>query len=85
MGRDPFLKRSMIDGDPLEGYPPSGIWIEDVAYDNDVVDAEDVHVEMTDDVGNDGSGHNQDNDGNVMDDESPLDEFHEVHRQVMEP
>jgi len=38
VGRDPFLMNSMIGGDPPKGYPLCGLWVEDVAYDNDVVE-----------------------------------------------
>ena len=33
MGRDPFLNKSLIGGDPIEGYPVHGIWVEDEALD----------------------------------------------------
>jgi hypothetical protein len=39
VGRDPFLTKSIIGGDPPEGYPPEGIWVEDMSFDDDVVDA----------------------------------------------
>jgi len=38
VGRDPFLNKSLISGDPIEGYPVGGIWVEDVAFDDDVID-----------------------------------------------
>ena len=43
VGRDDFLTKSMIGGDPPEGYPRIGIWMEDFSYDDDVVD---VAVDM---------------------------------------
>jgi len=57
VGRDPFLTKSLLGGDPLNGYPPDGMWVEDVAYDDDVIENMDtsngahfnIHVE--DDVG----------------------------------
>ena len=77
VGRDPFLQKSLLGGDPLEGYPPSGMWVEDVAFDNDVV--EDIpqnttpeHVEA------------ENVDGNEEHAPPLLDEFHEVERQVLE-
>jgi hypothetical protein len=76
-GRDPFLCKSLLGGDPPEGYPPGGIWVEDICCDNDVIedipsDTPRVHLDV-------------DNDG-VDDQETPplLDEFHEVERQVLE-
>ena len=39
VGRDPFLTKSIIGGDPAGGYPPSGIWVEDMPFDDDIVDA----------------------------------------------
>ena len=39
VGWDDFLTKSMIGRDPLEGYPCTSIWVEDFAYDDDVVDA----------------------------------------------
>ena len=38
VGRDPMLLKSILGGDPLEGYPSTGIWVEDVCCDNDVVE-----------------------------------------------
>jgi hypothetical protein len=77
VGRDPFLKKSLLGGDPLEGYPPLGIWVEDVACDNDAVE----------DTLQNGAGQHVEAD-NVLgsEDNGPplLDEFHEVERQVLE-
>jgi hypothetical protein len=39
VGRDPFLTKSIIGGDPVGGYPACGIWVDDVAYDDDIVEA----------------------------------------------
>jgi hypothetical protein len=73
VGRDPFLHKSLLGGDPPEGYPPDGIWVEDVCCDNDV--AEDIRSDRG----------RQHEDGNIGG-EPPLllDEFHEVERQVLE-
>ena len=38
MVRDPFLQKSLLGGDPLEGYPPCGMRVEDVACDDDVLE-----------------------------------------------
>jgi len=43
----------MIGGDPPNGYPPRGLWVEDVAYDDDVVEdynneAEDMQERVPD-------------------------------------
>ena len=39
VGRDRFLTKSVIGGDPLEGYPPRGIWVEDMPFDDDELNA----------------------------------------------
>ena len=80
-GRDPFFKSSLLGGDPLEGYPAGGMWVEDVAYDDDVVAdvPEDINfntVDISAEGGND-AARNEDID-------PPLDEYHEVQQQVME-
>ena len=80
-GRDPFFKSSLLGGDPLEGYPAGGMWVEDVAYDDDVVAdvPEDINFNTADvsaEEGNDAT-RNEDID-------PPLDEYHEVQRHVME-
>lgn len=81
VGRDPFLTKSIIGGDPPNGYPAEGIWVEDIAYDNDVVEdgptlaADDVVEDVVEDV----PGH----DHNTAD-ATPLDEYHDVQRQVMD-
>lgn len=75
VGRDPFLTKSIIGGDPPDGYPADGIWVEDIAYDNDVVDdgpilgANDVVLDVVQDV----PGH-----GRIADDVTLLDEYHDV-------
>lgn len=81
VGRDPALKKSLLGGDPLHGYPRGGLWVEDVAYDDDIIenmatrDGADVNFDVEDDIIE-----------NVDEDQGPpqLDEFHEVHRQVLE-
>jgi hypothetical protein len=73
VGRDPFLQKSLLGGDPLEGYPPGGIWVEDVRCDGDVV--ENISPDtLPEHVDADGDGHLP----------PLLDEFHEVERQVLE-
>ena len=82
VGRDPFLRTSIIGGDPPDGYPPHGIWVEDIPYDNDDV----VDVDPGD-VGNDGVPDfvaDVEGDEPVGGAETPLDEYHDVQRQVME-
>lgn len=91
VGRDPFLTSSMIGGDPIDGYPPHGIWVEDIAFDNDNIDVDSVLVN-NDVLGNDSVA--ADVVGNVVDDAggedvdegvgASLDEHHDVQRQVME-
>ena len=49
VGKDPFLRTSMIGADPPDGYPPHGIWVEDIPYNNNDV----VNVDPGD-VSNDG-------------------------------
>ncbi len=81
VGRDPFLEKSLLGGDPPEGYPPQGLWIEDVAYDNDVI--QNANSDVARDIDN--IGLDEDNlQQPGMDNNPPLDQFHEVHRQVME-
>lgn len=75
IGRDPFLTKSIIGGDPLDGYPPRGIWVEDIAYDDDVIhidplsvgdnDAGTLRNDITEDTGAEPTG----------DSESVLDQF----------
>lgn len=38
MEQDPFLQKSMIGGDPPDDYPSCELLIEDVAYDNDIIE-----------------------------------------------
>ena len=81
VGRDPFLTKSIIGSNPPEGYPPRGIWVEDMSFDDDIVD-DNPNV-----VGNDVVGDNvadiqrEDSFGNAY---TPLDQYHDVQRQVME-
>ena len=78
VGRDPFLTKSIIGGDPLEGYPPQGTWVEDIPFDDDIVDAN------PDVQGNAEDGENFGNVDPISVADVPLDQFHDVHRQVME-
>jgi hypothetical protein len=78
VGQDPFLTKSIIGGDPLEGYPPQGMWVEDIPFDDDIVEPNiDVQGNADDGV----PFKNSDPDGIA---DVPLDQFHDVHRQVME-
>ena len=87
VGRDAFLNKSLIGGDPPNGYPPTGMWVEDVAFDDDVLDGEadleDVVPPVSDDVR--GPDYPEDDvavaDGEV---DRPFDVQHDVQRQVME-
>lgn len=81
VGRDPFLTKSMIGGDPPNGFPADGIWVEDIAYDNDVV--HDGPTVLADDVLPD-VVENVPEHFNVNTDGNELDEFHDVQRQVMD-
>lgn len=83
VGRDTILTKSMIRGiHPKVFLFLLGIWVEDVAYDNDdIIDAEEVDVQQ----------HPPDNGvpgiaatTTYVDDTPSLDEYHDVHRQVME-
>ena len=83
VGRDPFFKRSMLGGDPPEGYPANGIWVDDVAYDDDhVVDnvASDIEGDILNIRNEDGDA----GQGEQQRPSNPLDEHHEVQRQVLE-
>lgn len=81
VGRDPHLTKSIIGGDPPDGYPADGLWVQDVAYDDDVVDdqrvggAENVVPDVVEDI----PEHEQ-----HPADTPALDEYHDVQRQVME-
>lgn len=75
VGRDPFLTKSMIGGDPLDGYPPHGVWVEDVAYDNDAVDADFTNVDA---VHQDLHVDDTNLDEPTANTNDPLDEYHEV-------
>lgn len=81
VGRDPYLTKSIIEGDPPDGYAPDGIWVEDIVYDNDVVD--DAHDLPAGDVHEDVREHVPSH-ADVSEDAAPLDEFHDVQRQVMD-
>ena len=80
--REPFLRTSMIGGDPSDHYPPHDIWVEDIPYDNDNI----VNVDPRN-VSNDGVPdflpHVQ-GDEPYGGAETPLDEYHDVQRQVLE-
>jgi hypothetical protein len=78
VGRDPFLTKSIIGGDPLDGYPPQGMWVEDIPFDDDIVEPN-IDVQ-----GNTDDGENFKNSDSVGIADVPLDQFHNVHRQVME-
>ena len=72
----------MIGGDPPDGYPPHGIWVEDIPYDNDdVVDVD------SGDVNNDGVSDfllDVEGDEPCVGAEMLLDKYHNVQRQVLE-
>jgi len=82
VGKDLFLMHSMIGGDPPNGYPPRGLWVPDIAYDDDVVEEDPLRTPNAEDT----VAHNE----TLPEIESepatdgPLDEYHEVQRQVME-
>ena len=81
VGRDPFPDKSLLGRDSPQGYPPRGMWVEDIAYDNDVI--ENAPADVADNMDNVDT-----EDGALdlpeADPDPPLDEYHEVHRQVME-
>lgn len=79
VGRDPFIKESILGGDPPDGYPSRGLWVEDVAFDDDV--REGVGSDEAPDIGNIHADVGNDMQEDVP---PPLDEYHEVQRQVME-
>jgi len=82
VGRDPFLMHSMIGRDPADGYPPRGLWVEDIAYNDDIIEQRSVGgPDMQEATSEDEAEPEVENDA-VTD--QPLDEFHEVQRQVME-
>jgi len=70
------------DGYPPDGYPPRGLWVEDIAYDDDVVEESPSHGQDMEDA--------ETGDAPLLDavndfgTDVPLDEQHEVQRQVME-
>ena len=71
----------MIGGDPPDDYPPHDIWVEDIPYVNDDV----INVDSGD-VGNDGFANfflDVQGDEPSSGAETPLDEYHNVHRQVL--
>jgi len=72
----------MIGGDPHNGYFVSSIWIEDVAYDDDEV-VHTKHIDIPDVVLNN-EVLNVEETVEVVNAPMPFDEFHNVHRQVME-
>jgi len=68
----------MIGGDPPDGYPPQGLWVEDVAYDNDVVEECPVNGDAAAESGTeDVPGPGTENGGATN---PPLDEYPEVQR-----
>ena len=83
MGRDPFLNKLLIGGDPIEGYPVHGIWVEDVAFDDD-----NVVTDVQEDIRSNNAGivGAEDFDMEAPEDHGRfvLDEFHEVQQQVIE-
>ena len=87
VGRDPFLTKSLLGGDPLNGYPPNGLWVEDVAYDDDIID---VHADIEEDTAviedNVREAESLDADDVALSEEgdSPIDGAHDVQRQVLE-
>jgi hypothetical protein len=72
------MTKSIIGGDPPEGYPPEGIWVEDMSFDDDILDAN-PDIQDNADVGD-----NVQSSIPVGSADTPLDEYHDVHRQVME-
>ena len=78
VGRHPFLTKSIIGGDPPEGYPPGGILVDDMLFDDDIVDAN------PDVQGNGEVRENVQSSDPLGSVERPLDQYHDVHMQVME-
>jgi hypothetical protein len=69
----------MVGGDPTNGYPKDGVWVDDIAYDDDVVeDAPNIHGDVLADVVEDVTeGHH------VTEDAAPLDAYHDIQWQVV--
>lgn len=82
VGRDPFLLKSMIGGDPLGGYLASNVWIPNVAYDDDVVVEHHAQEQEVLDLLPDAPDIWKLPIQNEAD--APLNEHHVVQRQVME-
>ena len=76
VGRHPCLSFSMVGGDPPNGYPEEGMWVEDIAYDDDVVkDAPNIADDVLPDVVGDVRERNH-----VAEDTTPLDANHDIQR-----
>jgi hypothetical protein len=76
VGGDPFLTTSIIGGDPPDGYPVQGIWVEDISYGNyDVSDVDPFVSDIVTDVKSD-----QRSDGL----DPALNAYYNVQRQVIE-
>jgi hypothetical protein len=70
----------MVRGDPTNGYPEDGVWVDDIAYDDDdVEDAPNIHGDVLADVIEDVTESHH-----VTEDAAPLDANHDIQRQVME-
>lgn len=78
-GRNPFLNKSLLGGDPPNGYPHRGLWVEDVAFDDNVV----VDEASKTSTENDATNIEYENDEGGKQPPA-LDDYHDVQRQVME-
>ena len=72
VGRDPFQHKSLLGEDPSEGYPPGGMWVEDVYCDDNVVE----------DIPTDISCQNLDADNVGFGEQQPP--LHEIKRHMLE-
>jgi hypothetical protein len=79
--------KSMVGGDPPDGYPHNGIWVEDQAYGDDVID-NDADIEGNNIGVADNIQDNEMEDHNVgfvpHDEDNAMDVGHDVERQVLE-
>jgi len=74
--------KSIIGGDPPIGYPEDEIWVEDIAYDNDVILRSILDIDAAE--ADFPHLHHENSSTTEQNVEPQLDEYHDVQRQVME-